>query len=235
MPRDPQPPSRMLSIKFFPRQAAIVCTQHWKLHSTKPWVRRLEGWRSGQAVMRNKARGAVDAKTAKEQGAQPTDLWLSVIFKSLQLLHQDTVFIAEEMQPSKPSKPFWERCKTWYRCDSICALCYRGHKLPIITMLGWFWFLFVCHLSPQPPLSALLCVPEGWLLVISWCSCPCDPTSDKRQLKERFIWVHRLSPSQCWQHGWRSEAAIHITEAVRRQKRPPGIGGSLELFQSLPL
>lgn len=184
MPRGPCPPSGMLSGHGVLFQTSYFSTLHWKLRAATAWVCRLEGWRSGQGVLRHKARGAVEDKTTGSKGTAHRPVTSSDLperyFRSLQWFYWDIVFIMKERQPLKPSEPLWERRETWHKCVWFYrVLCCWGHKLTgiIVLTVNCDFVIFVSlPLVPQLPLFSLLCVPEGWPLVISWCSQPCDPT-----------------------------------------------------------
>lgn len=164
---------------FFPRQAVGVPNTG----SFGPPQLECAGWRVGEVdelFWGTKPEVLWKTRPPRSKGTAHRPVTSSHLperyFRSLQWFHWDIVFIMKETQPLKPSKPFWERREIWHKCVWFYrVLCCWGHKLTgIIALTG---FDFVClPLVPQLPLSSLLCVLEGWPLVISWCSQPRDPT-----------------------------------------------------------
>lgn len=207
-------------------QTSYFSTQHWKLRATTAWVCRLEGWRGGQAVLRHKARGAVEDKTAGSKGTAHRPMTSSHLperyFRSLQWFHWDIVFIMKETQPLKPSEPLWERREIWHKCVWFHrVLCCWGYNW--LTLLSWLvLILFVCHLSLSYHYSLCSVSQKGdlWLLV--------DVPSPVTQLKEGFNWAHGLreySPSRRQWHGLEKGGSWLHHRAVRKRKRSPvGVG-----------
>lgn len=164
MPRGPRPPSGMLSGHRVLSQTSCCSTQHWKLRAATAWVCGMEGWRSGRAILRQKARGTVEDKTAREQVLSPqTHDFLS---SSCEILQESPVVslgrsFYNEGKVTPEAFQAWERRKYDTNVYDSTVPCAAGDT-NWLALLSWAGFDCVwLPLAPQLPLSSLLCVPEG--------------------------------------------------------------------------